>query len=228
MAREVGARDEKAVRRRDLTSREDLCQLVRWHDLELRIRAVTRTLVATPAAELRRVPKAASLHVAVRPLGDELGPKRRPGQVLALAPAALHPRTPVRLRLVRLRFRPRAPGMPVEGVLAVRGKEIHELAALGRGKARADADVLEVRRVVEEAEEERADRGTVRVLVPAKAGDDAVALALVLHLEHHALVRLIDARLRLRHHAVQSCPFEAPEPVSRRVSIARRRREVER
>src|SRR5438045_9221137 len=108
MAREVGARDEKAVRRRDLTSREDLCQLVRWHDLELRIRAVTRTLVATPAAELRRVPKAASLHVVVRHLGDELGPKRLPGQVLALAPAALHPRTPVRLRLVRLRFRPRS------------------------------------------------------------------------------------------------------------------------
>ena len=68
----------------------------------------------------------------------------------------------------------------------------------------------------------------MRVLVPAKAGDDAVALALVLHLEHHALVRLIDTRLRLGHHAVQSCPLEAAEPVSRRVSIARRRREVER
>src|SRR5207237_5429243 len=125
--------------------------------------------------------------------------------------AAPQPRMPVRRRLVRLRCRPRAPGMPVEAVLAVRGKEIHELAALGRGKARADADVLEVRRVVEEAEEERADRGTVRVLVPAKAGDDAVALALVLHLEHHALVRLIDTRLRLGHHAVQSCPLEAAE-----------------
>src|SRR5205807_1351797 len=153
------------------TCREDLGQLVRWHDLGLRICSVSRAIVATPAAELRRVPKAASLHVIVRHLGDELGAKRFPGQVLALAPAALHPRTPVRLRLVRLRFRPRTPRMPVEGVLAVRGKEIHELAALGRRKARADADVLEVRGVVEEAEEERADRRTVRVLVPAKAGD---------------------------------------------------------
>ena len=51
--------------------------------------------------------------------------------------------------------------------------------------------MLQLPCIIVEAEEQGADRGAVRVLVPAKAGNHAIALALVLHLEHDSLVRLV-------------------------------------
>ena len=68
----------------------------------------------------------------------------------------------------------------------------------------------------------------VAVLVPAKAGDDAVAVALVLDLEHDALVRLVGAADRLGHHAVEPGAFEALEPVGGDGAVACRGREVDR
>ena len=111
--------------------------------------------------------------------------------------------------------------MAVERVLAIRREKLHELAPLLVGEARADADVLQVAGVVVETEQQRADGVSLAALVPAEAGDDAVAVALVLHLEHHALVRLVDAARRLRHHAVEAGALEAPEPVARRRARSR-------
>ena len=59
-------------------SREDLRQLVRRHDLQLIERALVRTLVGAPPAELRRVSKAIPLHVIVRDLNHQLGTERLP------------------------------------------------------------------------------------------------------------------------------------------------------
>ena len=64
--------------------------------------------------------------------------------------------------------------------------------------------------------------------MPAEAGDDAIAVALVLHLQHHALVRLVDARRRLGDDAVEARALEAAEPVGGDGAVACRRREVER
>jgi hypothetical protein len=64
--------------------------------------------------------------------------------------------------------------------------------------------------------------------VPAKPGDDTVALPLVLHLEHHALVRLVGGVGALRHDAVEAGPLEAPKPVLRRGVVGGRRRDVHR
>ena len=50
----------------------------------------------------------------------------------------------------------------------------------------------------------------------------------MLHLQHDALVGLVDARRLLRHHAVEAGALEAAEPVAGRGTVARRRREVER
>ena len=180
-----------------------------------------------PAAELRGVAKATPLHVVVRDLRDELGANRLPRQILSLTPAALHSRPPVG-SIVRRRFGPGAPRVPVEGMLAIGRQKLHELATLLVGEARTHADVLEVAVVVVEAEEERADRRSLRVLVPAESGDNAIAVALVLDLEHDAPVRLIDAVLRFCHHAVEARTLEAPEPIGGRGAVARRGRDVER
>src|SRR5687767_10328472 len=80
---------------------KDRRQLRRGHDLELRVGAVRGSLVAAPAAKLRRVPKAPALQVIVADLDHELRPERLPGQILALTPAALttwHPPTGRRAR----------------------------------------------------------------------------------------------------------------------------------
>ena len=106
-----------------------------------------------------------------------------------------------------------------ERILAIRRKKFDQLAALLLGEAGADADVLQRARVVEEAEQQRADRGALAFLVPAKTGHHAVAIALVLDLEHHALVRLVGACDRLGHDAVETGAFEAAKPIRRDTPI---------
>ena len=66
--------------------------------------------------------------------------------------------------------------------------------------------------VVEQAEQQRAHR-VARVLVPAKAGDDAVRGSHVLDLQHRALSRQVRRVHRLDDDAVQPRAFELPQPV---------------
>src|SRR5262249_20602916 len=68
--------------------RKDRRELMRWHDLELRERTVTRWLVRSPPSELRRMAKAPALHVVVRDLDDELRTQRLPREIFALTPSA--------------------------------------------------------------------------------------------------------------------------------------------
>src|SRR3954469_16605403 len=102
-----------------------------------------------------------------------------------------------------------------ERVLAIRSEIFGELAALLLGETRAYADVLQRALVVEETEQQRSDHCALALLVPAKARNYAVAIALVLHLQHDALVGLITAGDRLGHHAVQTRAFEAAKPIGR-------------
>ena len=81
-----------------------------------------------------------------------------------------------------------------ERVLAIGREEFYQLPALLVREARADADMLQRARIVEKAEQQRADSRALAFLVPSKPGDDAVAIALVFDLEHHALVRLVGRR----------------------------------
>ena len=112
-----------------------------------------------------------------------------------------------------LPLRPLPPRVRRKRVPAIRREILHELAALLVREARADADVLERAGIVEKAEQQRADRGALASPVPAKAGHHAVAIALVLHLEHHALVGLVGAGDRLGHHAVETRSLEAAKPI---------------
>ena len=107
---ERGGVPRKATGEASAPRREDLRELVRRHDLELLEGAVARRLVRAPAPELRRVPKARALHVVVRDLDDELRPQRLPRQILALTPAALRARLPLRAASGSLGLGPRRHG----------------------------------------------------------------------------------------------------------------------
>src|SRR5262245_29803985 len=56
--------------------------------------------------------------------------------------------------------------------------------------------------------------------MPAKAGNDTIALALVLDLEHHALVGLVRSQNRLGDDAVETSALKATKPVRRYARIA--------
>src|SRR5438128_1207604 len=162
---------------------EDRRQLVRRDDLELVEGAVARLLVGTPPAELRRVTEPAALHVVVGDLDHQLRPQRLPGKIFPLAPAAHRSGHPPRAG-AGLVSAPLFPGVFLERALAIGRHELHQLAPLLVREARAHAYMLELAAVIEEPQQQRSHRSALPALVPAKAGDHAVALPLVLDLEH--------------------------------------------
>src|SRR5258708_212522 len=93
--------------------------------------------------------------------------------------------------------RPLLPGVLDERVLPIGREVFRQFPALVLREAGADADVLQRARIVEQTEQQRADKRALALFVPSKAGDDAVAIALVLDLEHDALVGLVGAGYRL-------------------------------
>src|SRR5262245_48353437 len=118
--------------------------------------------------------------------------------------------------------------MAVHRGRTIRRKVVHELPALCVREAGAKPNMLQVAWVIEKAEQKRSDDGVLATFLPAEASDDTVAFALMLHLQHHAPIGLVDARHLLRHHAVEAGPLKAAEPVTGYGNVARRRREVER
>src|SRR5579871_4520090 len=128
--------------------------------------------------------EAISLHVVVRDLHHQLGTQRLPRKVLPLAPAT---QSSWHARPHCLGGRPCFPWMIVERVVPVRGEKLHQLAATGHREAGANANMLQLTIVVEQSKQERPDRVAFPGLVPAESGDHAIAVAIVLHLEDHAL-----------------------------------------
>ena len=83
--------------------------------------------------------------------------------------------------------------------------------------------MVELARVVEQAQQQAADVRPGPVLVPAEAGDDAVRRAPVLDLEHRALAGLVGAVEALRDHAVEAGALEPVEPVGGERAVLRGR-----
>ena len=201
---------------------EDLEKFLWWDDFELFVGAVGGSLIGTPAPELCGVTKAIALHVIIGDLDDQFGAKRLPGKIFALAPTALC----AWLALYRLYVSPLFPRMIGESAVAVRSQELRELEALFSGETGADADVLKSGRGIIKTKQERADE-IVAFLVPAEAGDDAVTIPLVFYLQHGALVRFISTVDELGHNAIETCAFEASEPVGREIRITGGGREMD-
>ena len=81
---------------------------------------------------------------------------------------------------------------------------------------------------VEEAQQQRTDQRAITFLVPAKSCYHAIAVALMLDLEHRALVWLVCPFDGLGHHAVKSRAFKAAKPICRQGVIPGRRCQVNR
>ena len=165
--------------------------------------------------------EAAALHVVVSDFGDQFGTERLPGQILAPAPAALGARhAMLGVTVLSCLLGPMFPRVSSKRVLTVRREEFYQFASLLFREARADADVLQRAGVIEKAEQERADHCTLTVLMPAKTGNDTVTVALVLDLEHHALIRFVGSQNRFSDDAVETGAFEAAKPVRRNAQFA--------
>jgi hypothetical protein len=113
--------------------------------------------------------------------------------------------------------------MVLQGSLAVGREKLDELDAPVVGEARANTDVVKLARLVEQAQEQRSDAIVIALLVPTKPGHDAVAVSLVLHLEHHAFVGLVPRRCCLGDHTVQARALEARKPIAGQLAVSRDR-----
>src|SRR6266446_10516061 len=96
-----------------------------------------------------------------------------------------------------------------ESVTPIGSQKTHQFLAFTLREASAHADVLQRTRSVKQAKQKRAERRSVASFVPSKASHDAIAVALMLDLEHHALVRLMGAGNRLGHNPVEARAFKA-------------------
>src|SRR5262245_12219830 len=107
-----------------------------------------------------------------------------------------------------------------ECVFTIRFKELCQLLALRCAKARTHTDVLQLALVIEETEQQRSNQTPVTLFVPAKPGDNAVAIAFMLYLEHKTFVRNIGSFNRLGHHTIKAGAFKAAKPVCGDLAIA--------
>src|SRR6185369_2330444 len=100
--------------------------------------------------------------------------------------------TPATLRtwhaLAEIFTRPLFPRMRLERVLPVRFEKLDQLDPLLIGKTRTHSNVLQLALIVKKSEQQRSDSIPIALLVPTKPSHDAITLALMLDLEHHAFV----------------------------------------
>src|SRR6185369_3519386 len=94
--RHKASNPESQIRRRTPNSApENLGQLLRRNDVELIVSAVGRLLVFAPSSKLRRVTKAAALHVIVSNFDHQLRAQRLPREIFSCAPATLSAGNPM-------------------------------------------------------------------------------------------------------------------------------------
>ena len=111
-------------------------------------------------------------------------------------------------------------------VLPVRRKIAGELLPLLLRKTRADADMLQHASLVVQAQQQGAYLRVLAVLVPAKSGNHAVAIALMLHLQHDAFVRLVHPCPVFGDDTVQTRALKASKPVFGDAGLRSGRRDV--
>src|SRR5215831_12395119 len=130
-----------------LRSAKDLSQFLGRDDLKLCIGAIVRLLIRTPAAKLSDVTESVTLHMIVCDLDNQFRPQRLPGQIFTLAPTTL-----TAGHALSIEFRPALPGMRVERILAIGRQELDQLNPGFVAEARADADMLQLSRVIEQTQ----------------------------------------------------------------------------
>src|SRR5262249_1119706 len=100
-----------------------------------------------------------------------------------------------------------------ESILTIRSQVLDEVAACLVRETRGNADMMKRAGVIVQAQQQRSNGTLVAVLMPAKTGNDTIAIALVFDLEHDTLVGLVNACERLRDNTIESRTFESAKPV---------------
>src|SRR5580704_12970159 len=210
-------------------ARENCGEFLRRNYLKLGIRAIGWLFVGPPAAEVRHVTKAASLHMFVSDFHNQLGPQGFPRQVFALAPAALAARHAMAgFTACGFRAGPTLPRVINERILSIGIEEFCQLTPFLRSETCANTNVLQRTGIIKEAKQQRANQGAIAFFIPAKSRHDTVAVALVFYFQHGAFVRLVDSRRELGHDTVQAGTFEATKPIRRDFTVGGCRCEMDR
>jgi hypothetical protein len=103
--------------------------------------------------------------------------------------------------------------MILKRIRPIRLEKLDQLSSFCLCEAGTDTDVLQIPRLIEETKQERSDRLSLTVLMPTKACNDTIAIALVFHLEHHSLIRHVSSRNGFSNYTIQSGSFETPKPI---------------
>ncbi len=121
-----------------------------------------------------------------------------------------------------------AHGCPSNAFTRYGCKKLHQLPPLRHRKTRTHANMLQRTRRVIKPQQQRSYRRPFPTLMPPKPRNHAVAVPLMLHLQHHPLVRLIRPLRSLRHHPIKPRTLKSLEPILRLRMIPSRRRHMHR
>src|ERR1700760_1800519 len=97
-----------------------------------------------------------------------------------------------------------------ERIRAIRCYKFQKLSPLLLRKAGADANMLQCSGFIKQPQQQGTDGFALGILVPPEPGHDTVAIALVLHLEHDPLARLVPAIHRLQPPSTHRHPPASP------------------
>src|SRR5262249_25979634 len=106
------------------------------------------------------------------------------------------------------------------------GEELDQVLARLVRETRTHSHMLQLSRIVKEAQQQGADGALLTAFVPAKAGYNAVTVTFVLHLDHYSLVGFIHPCDWFGHYTIQACPFKTAKPIRRYLEVCSRRREM--
>ncbi len=189
----VGRRKRQASK--DSSTLWKNCRQFLWrNNFKLGVGTIAGLFVRSPSAELRRMPKAISLHVVISNFYNQFRPHWFPRQIFALAPATLSAGHSLNAFIIFGRvLSPCLPRMVHQCIFSIRLEKLHQLFSFRRAETRTDPNVLQSAGIVEQTEQQRAYHRLLAFFMPAESSHHAIAVAFVFHFKHHSLVRLVSS-----------------------------------
>ena len=99
-------------------------------------------------------------------------------------------------------------------------EKLRQFLPFRRAETRANPNMLQRAFTVEEAQKKRSDQFAIAFLMPAKSRDNAIAVPLMLYLEHHSFVGFIGAFDRLCNNPIQTRSLKTTEPIGGDLAVA--------
>src|ERR1700739_678508 len=80
-------------------------------------------------------------------------------------------------------------------------------------ETRADSHMLQRARVHKQSKQQGTNQGASALLMPSKLRNHTGAIALMLDLEHHTFIRLVNSVRRFRDYPIEARTLKAPKPI---------------